>query len=171
MAFRSVFYGEKAIPYKSRGNDAQRFAFQVNVRFMEKSQIFSMCCKSESPTLGNAVTESGLKAVIHLLWVDPWAPPSPKRLFSLTMAWSASIWCYNPYFPRTDDGSWFDWRVKSGNTDIVSSSISAWLCSLFWASVSPSVNWRCRNVRFLQSLAAFEFYDSKIHREMTPDTW
>lgn len=81
MAVKSLLNGEKVIPYKPRGYDGQRFALQVNRRFVKKSQLFSMCYKLKIPALVITVTENWLKTVIGQRWVDPWAPPSLKLPF------------------------------------------------------------------------------------------
>ena len=46
---KPVLCGEKVTPYQATGNNAQRFALQVNMRFIEKSYVFSPCCKPDSP--------------------------------------------------------------------------------------------------------------------------
>lgn len=164
MAFKSLLNGEKVIPYKPRGYDVQRFALQVNRRFVKKSQLFSMCYKLKIPALIITVTENWLKTVIDQLWVDPWAPPSTKLPFMFQNGLFTVVW-HTVILPSLEliILMW----LKSGNGDTVSSSITTWLYLLFWASISFSINWRCRNINVHQYLAAFKFYDSKVRRERT----
>lgn len=134
------------------------------MRFVEKSQLFSMCCKPKIPALINTVTENWLKTVIHQLWVDSWAPPFLKLSFIFQNGLFTVV-RHTVILPSLELIILI-W-LKLGNGDIVSSSINTWLCSLFWISISFFTNWRCRNINFPLYHAAFKFYDSKVLREKT----